>query len=287
MTFTFWKYHGLGNDFVIVDHRKPEGTGSMGDWSPEKAQKVLDRHRGIGGDGVLLMEDSTEADFRMVIYNADGSRPEMCGNGLRCFVRYLYERGHTDKKELSIETDRGVLGAFIHFDEAGSIETVRIDMGQPILERELVPMTGGSGPCIEEPISIEGHSYPVTAVSMGNPHMITFTPFGEQEKRLSPLLERHPLFPNRTNVEFVEVLSPTKLKVVVFERGCGFTQACGTGACAVAVAAVLTKRSPANQEIEVLLPGGPLWIEVPEDMSTVWMRGAAIGVFQGQWEAAL
>ncbi|MCB9643721.1 MAG: diaminopimelate epimerase [Myxococcales bacterium] len=276
--FSFVKYHGLGNDFVLVDDRDAARS-----WGPEEAQEICDRHRGIGGDGLILVQSSEQAPLRMVIYNADGSRPEMCGNGLRCFARYVRESEMIGKDTFSVETDRGVLVCEITRDAMGEIEGVRVDMGAPILERSQVPMLGDGGRCLEEPLTLEDREYQISGISMGNPHMVIFKQPDERDLVLAPRLESHPSFPQRTNVEFVEQHAPEHFGVVVYERGCGFTQACGTGACAVGVAAVLTERAKADQELRVDLPGGPLWITVPSDLSTVWMRGPAAFVFAGRW----
>jgi diaminopimelate epimerase len=283
MQFKFWKYHGLGNDFILIDTNSIDFA-----WTPELAQAVCDRHRGIGADGVMLVSSSENADFRMVIYNADGSRPEMCGNGLRCFVRYLFEQGFTAARAFSVETDRGVLACEV-LGEGNAIERIRVEMGAPILECAAIPMTGEPGRCLDEPLTCDGDTLSVSAVSMGNPHLITFDWTDEQQVRLAPLLEAHPRFPNKTNVEFVRVVDREAtvpvLDVIVYERGCGYTDACGTGACAVAVAAILTERVPHAPEIEVRLPGGPLGIEVAENLSNVWLIGPAVPVFHGTWVA--
>lgn len=280
MGFAFWKYHGLGNDFVLVDNMK-EGAH----WSEEQVVRLCDRHRGIGADGLIYVEPSAQADFRMVIYNADGSRPEMCGNGIRCFARYVADRGMFSGHVMQVETDRGVLSCELADDADGS---VRVDMGAPILRREEVPTTLGQGErCIEEQLEVEGVHYRGSAISMGNPHFVIFHAADEQALALAPKLERHEVFPRRVNVEFVQLQASGELDVVVYERGCGFTQACGTGACAVGVAAVLTERAPAGEELRVRLPGGVLGIEVPADLSTVWMRGEAVSLFRGEWKLPL
>ena len=278
--FTFEKYHGLGNDFVLVDDR-------AGGWEVQRdaVVAICDRHRGIGADGLILVQSSTKAALRMVIYNADGSRPEMCGNGLRCFARYAREHGMVGEDRFGVETDRGVLGCVIVRDGSGEIEGVEVDMGAPILERSRIPILGEGERFIEELLEVEGRLYTISAVSMGNPHMVIFQKADEADLAIAPKLEGHPSFPQRTNVEFVEERGEGHFGVVVYERGCGFTQACGTGACAVGVAAILTGRAKADQALQVDLPGGTLWITIPADLSTVWMRGAAQRVFCGEWLA--
>lgn len=277
LSFDFWKYHGIGNDFLLVDADQAEI-----EWTPALAREVCDRHRGVGADGVLLLLPSTKADFRMIIYNADGSRPEMCGNGLRCFARYVFEQEYTSSRRFSVETDRGVLSCEV-LGEGAEMDRVRIEMGAPILESQDIPVVGGPGRFLEQSIECDGDSLTVSGVSMGNPHMVIFDWTPEQQERLAPLLERHPTFPQRTNVEFVTIHGPSSLEVIVYERGCGYTQACGTGACAVAVAAILTERIPGGQEVEVRLPGGPLGVEVEPDFANVWLIGPAVPVYQGRW----
>jgi len=276
MKFVFWKYHGLGNDFIIIDGRK-YGL----DWSTAQIKRLCDRHIGIGADGLLLLAPSIKVDFRMIIYNADGSRPEMCGNGLRCFAAYLYEQGYTTSKELDIETDRGVLSCQL-FGKNGKIETVRVDMGMPLLETSQIPIKSDMERFIEQPLSLDEHLFTGTAVSMGNPHFVIFDEIKDSHLELAPRLEGHERFPQRANIEFVEPLDSHTFRVIVYERGCGFTQACGTGACAVGVAAVLTQRAAFEDELEIQLPGGSLWVNIPADLSTVWMRGASQSVFRGE-----
>ncbi len=275
MTFSFWKYHGLGNDFIIVDGRR-YGL----EWPVEFIRQLCDRHTGIGADGLLLLDSSENADFRLIIYNADGTRPEMCGNGLRCFAAYLFERGLTTSKNLYIETDRGVLRCELFGDES-HIDTVRVDMGEPILNPSQIPLRSDLPAFIESELEIAGRSLIGTAVSMGNPHFVMFDGISSERTQLAPQIEGSENFPLRVNVEFVEQIDSKTFQVVVYERGCGFTQACGTGACAVGVAAVLTERAQFGEELEIRQPGGSLWITIPEDLSTVWMRGASQAVFEG------
>lgn len=279
MTFEFWKYHGLGNDFVLVDAREIEPS-----WRTEDlARAVCDRNRGVGADGILWLEHSERADYRMIISNSDGSRPEMCGNGLRCFARYLYDQGFVSELSFAVETDRGVLRCELEKDNSGGIQRARIEMGAPMLERSAVPMLGPKGPSIDAPYEINGEVLQITGVSMGNPHAILFDIPEERRAELGPLLESHEIFPQRTNVEFVDVLDDTHLKVDVYERGCGWTQACGTGACATVVAAILTKRIPHDGEVDVRLPGGSLGVTVMPDLKNIWMSGDAVPVFCGTW----
>lgn len=279
MAFDFWKYHGWGNDFVLVDAREKKDL-----FTEKQVRAICERNLGVGANGVLYLLHSELADFKMIIHNADGSRPEMCGNGLRCFARFLYEQGHTQAKTFTVETDRGTLACSLHLGDDGLVKTVKVDMGAPILKASEVPMNWPDEQCIDQEICIGEACYAGSAISMGNPHFVIFQKADQEARRLAPDLESHSVFPKRANIEFVDVLSPTKADVVVYERGCGFTQACGTGACAVVVAGVLTGRFLADAEVEIRLPGGSLWIVVPADLSTVWMRGPAVPVFSGRWE---
>jgi len=217
-----------------------------------------------------------------VITNADGSRAEMCGNGIRCVAKYLHDHGVARMQEIPVQTDAGLLACRVFAGAGGAVETVRVSMGRPRLERREIPMQG-SGRCVDEPVEVDGRAVRLTAVSMGNPHAVTF---GEASReiasRLGPVLERHPLFPQRTNVEFARVTSREEIDLVVWERGCGITQACGTGAGATVVAALLLGHVDPEREVKVNLPGGSLHISVPADLSTVWMRGPATYVFSGE-----
>jgi diaminopimelate epimerase len=277
MPTTFHKYHGLGNDFLIFD-----GTAGGRNTTPEEGIAVCDRHRGVGADGVLWLGPADGAAARLIITNADGSRAEMCGNGIRCVAKYLYDRGLARATEIPILTDAGLLSCRVYPGEDGLVETVRVSMGRPRLERAEIPMQG-TGRCVAEPVEVGREVLRITAVSMGNPHAVSF---GESSReiasRLGPGLEHHPLFPQRTNAEFARVRSREEIDLVVWERGCGITQACGTGASATTVAAVLCGHVDPDGEVRVNLPGGTLHITVPRDLSTVWMRGPATYVFSGE-----
>jgi diaminopimelate epimerase len=285
----FSKYHGLGNDFIVVDLRAE--AGALPD--PDLVRALCDRRHGIGADGVLPILPATgDADARMRVLNADGSEAEMCGNGLRCVVKHLCERDPAlaDRARehglLRIETGAGVLGCQPH-TRHGQVHAVTVDMGPPQLGRASIPMTGPAGePCIEVPLTVAGTSLSVTAVSMGNPHVVAFVDAAGPALRalaeaVGPSIERHDWFPRRTNAELAHVHGPSEIELVVWERGCGITLACGTGACATAVAACLTGRAQPGTEISVRLPGGTLAITVAEDHGTVWMRGPAVHVFDG------
>jgi diaminopimelate epimerase len=281
----FSKYHGLGNDFLVVDLRDLPASTQLLMQDPAVARALCDRQFGVGGDGVIgILAPTAGGDARMRVINADGSDAEMCGNGIRCVVRYLHDRDGVlaGRSQLVIETGAGPLSCAI----AGpsSQPTVTVDMGRPQLTRGEIPLTGPAAErCIETALAAPGYGGEFTCVSMGNPHAITFMADGANLRHLAetvgPVIEVHPSFPRRTNVEFVRMRSTTELDLVVWERGCGITLACGTGACATVVAACLTGRCRAGDEILVHLPGGDLSITVAADLSTVWMRGPATFVF--------
>lgn len=293
---SFRKLHGLGNDFVFFDGMS--ATLPLGHLTDARvAARLCDRHFGIGADGLLLLlpPEMAGADVRMRILNADGSEPEMCGNGIRCLARAVHDHlpGYRGRPQISVQTGAGLLIAELRLDAAGNVAAVRVDMGTPSLRCASLPMEGGArdaeGRFIEQGISLDaGESLRSTAVSMGNPHLVTFVGDDRDPRELAtnlgPQLEHHPWFPRRTNVEFARPKGPGRLELWVWERGCGITMACGTGACATAVAAVVTGRHPAGQPLEVELPGGVLSILVAEGLSRVWMEGPAVEVFQGTVE---
>lgn len=279
MPLSFVKLHGLGNDFIVVD-RRAEGTPLP----RERALALCDRHRGIGADGVLSLLPSREAPLAMHVTNADGSVAEMCGNGLRCVVRHAVDRGLLPPEGGVVETGAGLRPCRV---EPGG--EIRVDMGRPELRPERVPVALASPAAgeriVDAPLEVEGASLHFTAVSMGNPHAVIFVDAGpslrELALQLGPALERHPLFPRRTNVEFARFVAPRVVDLVVWERGAGLTQACGTGACATAVAAVLTGRAVEGEPLEIRLPGGSLRVEVEPAFARVWMTGPAVEVFSG------
>lgn len=282
----FRKYHGLGNDFILFDCIADQlPRDSLLD--PGVARRLCDRHRGIGADGVVLILEPTsrEAQATMRIINSDGSEAEMCGNAIRCVARALWDHNprFQGAEAISFDTGAGVLRCELILQPDRSVGLVRVDMGAPSLERSTLPMTG-EGTFIEAPISAGDREFKGTAVGMGNPHLVIFLegqqPLQDAARTYGPLLEHSPLFPNRTNVEFAR-LAAEELELWVWERGCGITQACGTGACAAAVAATKTGRSPGGAPLSVRLPGGRLEIEVAPDQSRVWMAGPAEEVFLG------
>lgn len=286
----FAKYHGLGNDFVVVDLRDARDAECAA-WQDEgTVRAVCDRQFGVGADGVLaiLAPVTPGSDARMRVLNADGSEAEMCGNGLRCVVKHLFDRDPALRKEaLVIDTGAGALRCAI--DAVGDhARTITVDMGRPRLTRAEIPMTGpATERCVEARIEIPGddRARQVTAVSMGNPHAVVFVDDGHEPMRLArsigPALETHAWFPKKTNAEFVHARTPHELDLVVWERGVGITNACGTGACATTVAACLTGRAAPGTDVIVRLPGGDLTITVAADYSTVLMRGPAAHVFDG------
>jgi diaminopimelate epimerase len=271
MKIPFTKMHGLGNDFVVVDCRVEE----WGPW-PELSRRLAHRRLGVGCDQVLLIRPSETADFRMDIYNADGSRVEMCGNGVRCFAKYLRQKGITRTDEIRVETLAGVIVPRI----VG--ELVEVDMGEPVLDGPRIPVAA-EGFVRERPLDLAHGSVSVTCVSMGNPHAVLFVDDAEAAplESVGPQVELHPFFPNRVNVEFVQVLSAREVRMRVWERGAGVTMACGTGACAAAVASSWTGRT--DRSVRVVLDGGPLDIRWDERTGRVFMTGPAETVFEGEY----
>jgi len=275
--------HGAGNDYVYVncfDQRMPDDPPSL-------ARQIADRHKGVGGDGLILICPSENADARMRMFNADGSEAEMCGNGIRCVAKYVYDHGICRRREMGIETGTGVLKLELHVNQQrGVVDRVRVDMGTPVLQGPEIPTTlpsrGDDEHVIDAPLEINGEQLEVTCVSMGNPHCITFVEeiTDDHVFRLGPRVEKHQGFPNRVNAEFVQVISPTEVRMRVWERGSGETQACGTGACAVCVAGVLSGRT--ERRIIAKLLGGDLQLEWADD-DHVYMTGRAVEVFSGEW----
>ena len=274
----FVKMQGIGNDYVYVDCIRqplPSDIASL-------ATKISDRNFGVGGDGLILICPSDKADARMRMFNNDGSESEMCGNGVRCVAKFVYDHGIAKKTSLAIETGRGVLKLELE-TAGGKCHQVRVDMGEPILIAENIPTTLLGTPPQEAPLVIDGVELKVTCVSMGNPHCITFVNeiTNDMVLGIGPKVEKHPAFPRRTNVEFVRVDNPNEITMRVWERGSGETLACGTGACAVAVAGVLTGRT--NRSIIAHLRGGDLRLDWSKTDNHVFMTGPAVEVFQGEW----
>jgi diaminopimelate epimerase len=274
----FTKMHGIGNDYVFVstfEQEPPRDPRAL-------AIAVSDRHFGVGGDGLILIMPSDRADARMRMFNADGSEGEMCGNGVRCVAKYLFDRGIAAKKQLKIETGRGVLTLDLEID-AGRVRRVRVDMGAPILQAALIPTLFEGNPPVNVPIEAGDSELSVTAVSMGNPHLVAYVSEVDSVplETVGPLLEHHQAFPRRVNVHIVEIKSPSEVKMRTWERGSGITLACGTGACAVCVAGVLTGRT--GRTLLAHLPGGDLELNWPDENASVFMTGPATEVFSGEW----
>lgn len=273
----FTKMHGIGNDYVYVNCFEETVENPS-----EVAVKISDRHFGVGSDGLILIKPSKVADFEMAMYNADGSRGEMCGNGIRCVAKYVYDRGLTDKTSLSIETLAGI--KYIDLTvENGKVSLVRVNMGAPELIADKIPVISDTKEVIAQPLLVNGKTYDVTCVSMGNPHCITFMEEDVRELDLTavgPAFENHEKFPNRINTEFVNILDKKTLRMRVWERGSGETLACGTGACATAVAAIVNGLT--EEEVTVELLGGNLQIRWDREQNLVFMTGPATIVFDGQ-----
>ena len=276
----FTKMHGAGNDYVYLDCF----ADPVPDDLPELARQMSDRHFGVGADGLILIHPSERADARMQMFNADGSEAEMCGNGIRCVAKYVYDHGHCQQEQLQIETAAGVLALELILADQ-KVSQVRVDMGQPILLADQIPTTLSGSPVLKQQLSVAGRELEVTCVSMGNPHCVVFVDelTDELVLQVGPQIEVDPHFPQRVNVEFVQVLSPGEVRQRTWERGSGETWACGTGACAVCVAGVLTGNT--DREIVNHLRGGDLQLQWAEDDEHVYMTGPAAEVFQGQWPA--
>jgi len=269
----FWKMHGLGNDYVVIDNRNENISDRE---AAELALKLCKRRFSVGADGVLFVSNSTVADVKMRIFNADGSEAEMCGNGIRCFAKYCYENSITRKSEVVVETLAGNKRTWLTV-ENGFVQSVMVDMGVPVLERSKIPMLG-EGTCVNEELHVNGETYKATCLSVGNPHCVIFVDAVDDfpVQCVGSKIENHQLFPKRTNVEFAQGLSENEVKVRVWERGCGETLACGTGACAAVVAGNLLRKL--GGKVRVHLLGGDLEVEYAERL---FLNGAAEKVFEG------
>ena len=271
----FTKMHGLGNDYVYVNCFEEKI-----DNPPAVARFVSDRHFGIGSDGLIMINPSKTADFEMEMYNADGSRGEMCGNGIRCVAKYVYDYGLTDKTQIFVES----LGGIKYLDltvEDGKVSLVKVDMGKPELEADLIPIISEREQVIDEPIEVDGKEYNMTGVSMGNPHAVIYVDDvkGLDLEKIGPKFENHERFPKRINTEFVHCIDRQTVEMRVWERGSGETLACGTGACAVAVSSILNNLT--DTQVTVKLLGGDLQIEWDREKDRVFMTGPATVVFDG------
>ena len=272
----FTKMQGLGNDYVYVN-----GFTEQVKDHAKMAKFVSERHFGIGSDGLIFINPSEVADFEMEMYNADGSRGKMCGNGIRCVGKYVYDYGLTDRTSISVET----LGGIKHLDltvEGGKVVSVRVDMGEPILKPEEIPVKADGQMVVSKPLTVNNETYLMTAVSMGNPHSVIYVDDvkGLDLEKIGPDFENHEAFPDRVNTEFAKVLDRKTVEMRVWERGSGETLACGTGACAVAVASMLNGYT--DRAVTVKLLGGDLFIEWEETTNKVYMTGPARVVFDGE-----
>jgi diaminopimelate epimerase len=290
---TFTKVQGLGNDFLVVDLRTVGAAQVAAVTDPQTVRALCDRHFGVGGDGVLAVLPGLQGDARMRVLNADGSEAEMCGNGIRCVAKVLYESDPDLRKPvLNIDTGAGLLACALQIqDDSGQVSSVAVEMGRPRLTREEIPLApGGPSRALRESINAGGRTFAFTAVSMGNPHAVIFIDDAREDlhalaQTFGPLLEVAPTFPRRTNVEFARVRG-REIDLVVWERGCGITLACGTGACATVVAAAMEERLPAGLETAVHLPGGTLQITAAIGYSGVTMRGPAVSLFSAEVDPA-
>ena len=272
--------HGAGNDYIYVDCFSQPSPANPA----ELAIQVSHRRFGVGADGLILIQPSEVADARMRMFNADGSESEMCGNGVRCVAKYVHDHGICRREQLTIETGGGVRTLRLQ-TSGGKAELITVDMGEPQTQPELVPTTLATTPVVDLPVQFGSRELKVTCVSMGNPHCVIFVPEATDELvlGLGPKIETDPRFPKRTNVEFVEVLSPTEVRQRTWERGSGETWACGTGASAVCVAGVLTGRT--ERKILNHLIGGDLRLEWNAETNRVLMTGGAVEIFSGDWDA--
>lgn len=273
----FTKMQGIGNDYVYVNCFEETVA------DPERVSEIIsDRHFGIGADGLVLIMPSDKADFRMRMFNADGSEGNMCGNATRCIGKFVYDNHLTDKTSITLETRSGIKKLTL-YPENGKVKTVLVDMGKAVLKPADIPMNVSGDTFINKPITVDGKEVFITAVSMGNPHAVTYVEDVDslELEKIGPSFENHPLFPERVNTEFIKILDESTMQMRVWERGSGETWACGTGACAATAASVLNGYFPHDKEITVKLKGGDLFITYKSD-GTVLMRGPAETVFTGE-----
>jgi diaminopimelate epimerase len=278
----FIKMEGCGNDYIYVDGAAEQIPYEK---KPEIVRKLSDRHFGIGGDGIIFINPSDVADFEMEMWNSDGTRGAMCGNGIRCVAKFVYDKGMTDKEQITVVS----AGSVKYLDltvEDGAVKSVRVDMGAPILEGAEIPVKVEGNPVVAAPITVQGKEYKMTCVSMGNPHAVVFPEEYAQDlsdlpiREIGPYFEHHDLFPDRTNTEFVKVVDRRNVNMRVWERGAGETLACGTGACAVGVSCILNGLTEDKMTVHLL--GGDLEIEWDREKNRVFMTGPAEIVFEGE-----
>jgi diaminopimelate epimerase len=274
----FSKMQALGNDYIYVDRLKRKLTGIN---LSDLAKKICDRHWGVGADGLILVAPGRKHRFRMIFYNPDGSEAEMCGNGIRCFARFLYEKGLSQSRLQKIETKAGVIRTEII--ETGEDFLIRADIGKPILKRNKISVKGRGKFCINERLKLKGRSVRITSISLGNPHTVIFVKqFSPQWRKIGEMVENHPAFPRRTNVEFAKIISPEKIRMKIWERGAGETLASGTGASAATVAGVLAGKL--NRQVTAIFDKGELFIEWNERDEHLYMTGPASFVFSGVYD---
>ena len=274
----FVKMHGLGNDFVFIEDK----TGQDKDYTV-LARAMCNRHTGIGADGLIVIVDSRVADVRMRIINSDGSEAEMCGNGIRCFAKYVYDSGIIEKKQFTVETPAGIMEPEITVGADNKAELITINMGRPSFNRSEIPMEGTNGRVLNEDLCVDGENWKVTSLLMGVPHTVTYVDDVDSVdiEKIGPLFEKHEAFPKHTNINFAQQMDDRTVKVRTWERGAGATLACGTGSCSVAVASFLNGRT--GREVDIQLPLGTLHIEYREEDGNVYMTGPAAVSFTGTW----
>ena len=274
----FVKMHGLGNDFVFIEDK----TGQDKDYTA-LARAMCNRHTGIGADGLIVIVDSRVADVRMRIINSDGSEAEMCGNGIRCFTKYVYDNGIIEKKRFTVETPAGIMEPEITVGADNKAELITINMGRPSFNRSEIPMEGAEGRVLNEDLYVNGANWKITSLLMGVPHTVTYVDDVDTVdiEKIGPLFEKHEAFPKHTNINFAQQMDDRTVKVRTWERGAGATLACGTGSCSVAVASFLNGRT--GREVDIQLPLGTLHIEYREEDGNVYMTGPAAVSFTGIW----
>ncbi|EFQ05012.1 diaminopimelate epimerase [Megasphaera micronuciformis] len=274
----FVKMHGLGNDFVFIEDK----TGQDKDYTA-LARAMCNRHTGIGADGLIVIVDSRVADVRMRIINSDGSEAEMCGNGIRCFAKYVYDSGIIEKKQFTVETPAGIMEPEITVGADNKAKLITINMGRPSFNRSEIPMEGADGRVLNEDLCVDGENWKVTSLLMGVPHTVTYVDDVDTVdiEKIGPLFEKHEAFPKHTNINFAQQMDDRTVKVRTWERGAGATLACGTGSCSVAVASFLNGRT--GREVDIQLPLGTLHIEYREEDGNVYMTGPAAVSFTGTW----
>lgn len=274
----FVKMHGLGNDFVFIEDK----TGQDKDYTA-LARAMCNRHTGIGADGLIVIVDSRVADVRMRIINSDGSEAEMCGNGIRCFAKYVYDSGIIEKKQFTVETPAGIMEPEITVGADNKAKLITINMGRPSFNRSEIPMEGADGRVLNEDLGVDGENWKITSLLMGVPHTVTYVDDVDSVdiEKIGPLFEKHEAFPKHTNINFAQQMDDRTVKVRTWERGAGATLACGTGSCSVAVASFLNGRT--GREVDIQLPLGTLHIEYREEDGNVYMTGPAAVSFTGTW----